>query len=148
MPLARFYLYSQGVGRVGRADTGTLWTAGSRTMHTIAREGRCYVIGVNPCVRVESDTDGLPRPRAGLDDRPRRSRVGGARKLRDRRAERRNRGRTHPLLGGSTGRRAGTSRTSSLSRRLFDPVGHYNRPDVFRLAVDTAPRPVVTTMQQ
>ena len=28
-------------------------------------------------------------------------------------------------------------------RRQFDPVGHYHRPDIFRLSVDTRPRPAV-----
>ena len=28
----------------------------------------------------------------------------------------------------------------SLERRQFDPVGHYSRPDVFRLSVDTTAR--------
>jgi len=31
------------------------------------------------------------------------------------------------------------------ARRFFDPVGHYHRPDIFRLSVDTEPRPVITS---
>jgi len=33
------------------------------------------------------------------------------------------------------------------ARRLFGPVGHYHCPVVFRLAVDTAPRPIVTSLK-
>ena len=52
MPLARFYLYAQGVD-IWVAPTlagGDAWIA---TMQHIAREGRCHVIGVNPCLHVD-----------------------------------------------------------------------------------------------
>jgi len=35
-------------------------------------------------------------------------------------------------------------RQVTVQRRHLDPAGHYHRPDIFRLHVDTAPRPVIT----
>jgi nitrilase len=145
MPLARFYLYSQGVD-VWVAPTlaaGDGWIA---TMRHIAREGRCYVVGVNPCVRV----DQIPA------DFPDRERVWQADPDAPEWVEQGN----TVIVGPSGEILAGPARhdetvlvaeldlTHVLSaRRLFDPVGHYHRPDLFRLAVDTAPRPVVTEMR-
>jgi nitrilase len=145
MPLARFYLYAQGVD-IWVAPTlaqGDGWVA---SMRHIAREGRCHVIAVNPCLHV----DQIPT------DFPDRDRVW----------------RTHPddpdwvepgntvivdahgeVLAGPA-RHEETVLVAELdladvrsARRLFDPAGHYHRPDLFRLAVDTAPRPLVTSLR-
>ena len=143
MPLARFYLYSQGVD-VWVAPTlarGDGWVA---TMRHIAREGRCYVIGVNPAVRVDQIPPDFPDRervwRVDPDD-PEWVEPGNT-----------------VIVGPNGEILAGPSRHEetvlvaeldlakvSSARRMFDPVGHYHRPDVFRLAVDTAARPAVTT---
>jgi nitrilase len=51
MPLARYYLYSQGVD-IWAAPTLAASDGWIAAMRHIALEGRCYVIGVNPCLHV------------------------------------------------------------------------------------------------
>jgi predicted amidohydrolase len=141
MPLARFYLYSQGVDVwvAPTLATGDAWVA---TMRHIAREGRCHVIGVNPCLHADQIPADFPdRERVWPDGdwvEP------GNSVIVDARGE---------ILAGPA-REEETILIAELdiadvhaARRLFDPVGHYHRPDVFRLAVDTAPRPVVTRLR-
>jgi len=140
MPLARFYLYAQGVD-IWAAPTlapGDGWVA---TMRHIAREGRCYVIGVNPCVHI----DQIP---ADFPQRDRVWRTGQDAEW----VEHGNSvivGPDGELLAGPA-RHQETILTAELdldavhaARRMFDPVGHYHRPDIFQLTVDTRPRPAV-----
>ncbi len=142
MPLARFYLYAQGVD-IWVAPTlarGDRWV---NSLRHIATEGRCYVIGVNPCVHV----DQLP------PDFPQRERVWPVGEGHDPWIEPGNTviiGPNGDLLAGPA-RQTETILTAEVDlaavhagRRQFDPVGHYHRPDIFRLSVDTRPRPAVT----
>jgi nitrilase len=142
MPLARFYLYAQGVD-IWAAPTlapGDAWVA---TMRHIAREGRCYVMGVNPCLRIEQ----IPA------DFPKRDEVWREDHAEDGWVEHGNSvivGPSGELLAGPA-RHEETILTADLdlgavraARRLFDPVGHYNRPDVFQLSVDTRHRTAVS----
>ncbi len=141
MPLARFYLYAQGVdiwvAPTLAGDDG--WIA---SMRHIAREGRCYVIGVNPCVHADQIPAGFPgRDRVWRPDHD------------DGWVEPGNTvivGPTDEILAGPA-RHEETVLTAELdlnavraARRFFDPTGHYHRPDIFRLNVDTRPRPAVT----
>ncbi len=142
MPLARFYLYAQGVD-IWVAPTlapGDGWVA---TMRHIAREGRCYVIGVNPCLHVDQIPADFPqRDRCGAWTHGRREWVEpGNSVIVDPNGE---------ILAGPV-RHQETILTAEIdlgpvraARRLFDPTGHYNRPDIFRLTVDTRARPPFT----
>ena len=38
--------------------------------------------------------------------------------------------------------------TAGTARRHMDSFGHYHRPDIFRLSVDTSPRPAVTELKR
>ena len=143
MPLARFYLYSQGVD-IWLAPTLAVGDGWIATMRHIAREGRCYVVGVNPCLH----RDQIPA------DFPDRDRVWSAEPDHEW-VEPGNTvivGPNGEILAGPA-RQEETILTAPLdlaqihaARRMFDPVGHYHRPDVFRLAVDTGSRPVVTRL--
>jgi nitrilase len=138
MPLARFHLYSQGVEiwLAPTLATGDAWVA---TMQHLARENRMYVVGVNPVLHVDRIRD----------DFPHRERLIGAHARGKGWIEQGNSVIVDPsgsIVSGPVREREETLFADVdigqvlSARRLFDPVGHYHRPDVFRLYVDTAVR--------
>ncbi len=147
MPLARFHLYAQGI-EVWLAPTlarGEGWIA---TMRHIAREGRVWVVGVNPCLR----TDQIPA------EFPQRQRVWRALDPPDEDwVEPGNSVICDPSGEIITGplRHAEGILTAEVdlrrvheARRLFDPVGHYHRPDIYDLRVDVTPRPSIRVIDR
>jgi nitrilase len=140
MPLARYYLSSQGVD-IWTAPTlasGDGWVA---TMRHIAREGRCYVVGVNPCLHADQIPADFPdRDKVWSVERSGVWIEQGNSVIVDPAGE---------ILAGPA-RHEETILFADFdpaavraARRLFDPVGHYHRPDIFRLTVDARPRPAV-----
>jgi nitrilase len=144
MPLARFHLYAQGV-QVWIAPTlacGDGWIA---TMRHLARENRMFVAGVNPVLHADQVPAGFPRrdrliPAGYLEQNGPWLEEGNTVIV----------GPDGGVLAGPVRQREETLiadldlRAVAAARRHMDPVGHYNRPDVFRLLTDTSPRPAVT----
>ncbi len=137
MPLARAAMYAQGVEVYVAPtwDNSDSWVA---TLRHIAKEGRCYVIGCSPLLRGSDvpaelrgddyggDHDWLSRGLSTIVA------PGG------------------DILAGPLSEREGIlyadidTATIGPQRRQFDPVGHYARPDVLRLSVDTTRRDAVS----
>jgi len=146
MPLTRFYLYSQGVDiwTAPTLATGDGWIS---AMRHVALEGRCYVVGVNPCVHL----DQIPA------DFPHRDRVWSTDRVEGQWVEPGNSVIVDPtgtILAGPA-RHQETILYADLdpaavraARRYFDPVGHYHRPDIFQLHVDIRPRPAIILQQR
>lgn len=143
MPLARFHLYAQGVD-IWLAPTfaqGDGWIA---TLRHIARENAMYVVGVNTLLHVDNIPESFPARDKLVPDA-----------IRAERGEWLEPGNTviiDPsgiLIAGPVHEREETLIADldlgqvAATRRFRDPVGHYHRPDVFRLLVDTSPRPAV-----
>jgi nitrilase len=148
MPLARFHLYAQGVD-VWLAPTlaqGDGWIA---TMRHLARENRMFVVGVNPVLHADQVPAGFPA----------RDRLLAPGYL-EQNGPWLDEGTTvlvapdGSVLAGPVREREETLiadldlRTVAAARRHMDPVGHYHRPDIFRLCVDTSARPAVTELNR
>ena len=139
MPLARAALYAQGIDVwiAPTWDNSDVWVP---TLRHIAKEGRVFVIGVNHCVRGSDIPAGIPGRDAlygGDDDWLARGNSAIV-------------GPEGDVLAGPLVEEEGIvmaeidAARARASRRQFDPVGHYARPEVFHLTVDTRPRPPVT----
>jgi nitrilase len=139
MPLARAAVYAQGcdVYVAPTWDNSDAWVP---TLRHIAKEGRMYVIGVTPCQRgsdVRDALDGLDALYGGDDDwlsRGNTTIVGPEGDIL-----------AGPLVGEPGILYAELDlRMLRSARRMFDPVGHYARPDVLRLHVDARAKTPVT----
>ena len=144
MPLARFALYAQGVD-IWVAPTLATHEPWVATMRHIAREGVCHVIGVAPAARFSEVPDSVPeRDRLWRGVEPHGDwMLDGYSVIVDP---------AGTVLAGPLVREEGILYAdldldaARARRRLFDPVGHYNRPDVFRLVVDDRPKPHLVSL--
>ena len=148
VPLARFHLYAQGVD-VWFGPTlaqGDGWIA---TMRHLARENRMFVVGVNPVLHAGQVPAGFPArdrllPPGYLEQNGPWLEAGNTVLVAP----------DGPVLAGPVREREETLiadldlGTVATARRHMDPVGHYHRPDIFRLCVDPSPRPAETELNR
>jgi nitrilase len=146
MPLARFAVYAQGVD-IWVAPTLATHEPWVASMRHIAREGVCHVIGVAPVGRFTQIPDSVPdRDRLWRGAEPNGDwMLHGYSVIVDP---------SGTVLAGPLVREEGILYATldldaaRARTRLFDPTGHYNRPDIFTLTVDDRPKPHLVSLAQ
>jgi nitrilase len=136
MPALRMAMYAQGVEFycAPTVDDRETWLG---TMRHIAQEGRCYVLSA--CQYITRADFGRDY-RGVLGKSPEDVLIRGGSTIIGPLGE----VIVAPVFGRRLIHYADLDRgTLNRSRMDFDPVGHYARPDVFRLEVDTRPKPAV-----
>ncbi|PIW48800.1 MAG: nitrilase, partial [Zetaproteobacteria bacterium CG12_big_fil_rev_8_21_14_0_65_54_13] len=140
MPLARYALYAQGIDIyiAPTYDCGENWLA---SMRHIAREGGCWVVGCGSVLRVSDIPDAFPGKAALYPDADEWINPGDSVVVPPGGSE---------IVAGPMRKEQGILYADidlervSKARRNLDVVGHYSRPDIFQLHVNSEPQsPIV-----
>jgi nitrilase len=141
MPLARFHMYAQGVD-LWIAPTLAIGDGWVATLQHLARENRMFVVGVNPVLHADQIPAAFPHreqlvPPGYLEENGPWLEEGNTVIIAP----------DGRILAGPVREKQETLIADLdlgavlTGRRHMDPAGHYNRPDIFRLHVDTSARP-------
>ncbi|OEK01336.1 nitrilase [Roseivirga sp. 4D4] len=133
MPLARMAMYQKGI-QLYLAPTADNRDGWQQTMRHIALEGRCFVLGSNQFVTKDMYPADLPGA-SDLESQPDIMANGGSIIV-----DPLGNVLTGPLWGEEGILTAEIDLDQIIQSKLdFDPIGHYNRPDIFELKVNRQP---------
>jgi nitrilase len=135
MPLARYALYAQGIELyiAPTYDSGDGWLG---TLQHIAREGCCWVIGSGTAFKASDIPDDFPDKASLYPEQDEWVNPGDSVVIAP----------GGDIVAGPLRNETGLlyaevdSRKVGLARRTLDVVGHYSRPDIFTLHVNTEPQ--------
>jgi len=135
MPLARYALYSQGVEIyiAPTFDCGDDWV---ETLRHIAREGRCWVVGSGNHLKVSDLPEDFPQKATLYPDPEEWINPGDSVVIEP----------GGRIVAGPLHKAEGVLYQdidldlSHTAKRALDVVGHYSRPDIFKLHVNTGPQ--------
>ncbi len=135
MPLARYTLYSQGVEIyiAPTYDSGDAWIG---TLQHIAREGRCWVVGSGTLIRASDIPADFPDRERLYPDANEWVNGGDSVVIAP----------GGDIVAGPLRKEEGMlfaevdSARAATAKRALDVVGHYSRPDIFTLHVNTRPQ--------